>query len=91
MVYLITYDLNHPGQDYGGLIPAIEKCAINGACHSFWKSSYLIQSNLSPEDIYINLRSHLDENDKMLIAEVNGKHYAWSNQDELKILKSIPG
>lgn len=74
MVYMITYDLNKQGQDYENVIQAI-KDASTGVWCSYWKSSFLIKSNLKTADEVSNkITPYLDSNDKLLVIEVK-EHY----------------
>lgn len=82
MVYMITYDLNKQGQDYENVIKAI-KDASNGVWCTFWKSSYLIKSNLtSADDVFKMIRPYLDPNDKLLVIEVKNNRQGWLEQEE---------
>lgn len=82
MVYLITYDLNKNGQDYENVINAI-KDASTGAWCTFWKSSYLIKSNLSSaDDVFKKIQPYLDSNDKLLVIEVKNNKQGWLSQKD---------
>lgn len=82
MVYLITYDLNKNGQDYENVINAI-KDASTGAWCTFWKSSYLIKSNLSSaDDVFKKIQPYLDSNDKLLVIEVKNNKQGWLEQKD---------
>ncbi len=82
MVYLITYDLNNPGQNYDDVIQAI-KDASTGAWCSYWKSSYLIKSNYTTADaVFDKIKPHLDKNDTALVIEVKNNKQGWLTQDQ---------
>ena len=66
--YLITYDLNTPGQDYNRLYTQIS--SISNGCCPILKSAWLIGHDGPAEDIYKQLNSVLDENDHIFITEV---------------------
>ena len=68
--YLITYDLSKPGQAYTDLIKEIKSVA-NGYWHHL-QSVWIIRSNLSAAQIRDRLRLHLDANDELLVAGLNG-------------------
>lgn len=79
--YLITYDLNSPGQKYDDIIKIIkEDCA--GAWCSYWKSAFLITSTLTPSGMIDKLKPHLDGNDKVLIIEVVDNKSGWLTQKQ---------
>ena len=81
MVYMITYDLNAPGQDYSGLIATINECST-GNIFSAWKSSYLIQSNLTVEKIMEKINPHMDRNDNLIVIEVTNNYSGWLNLED---------
>lgn len=88
MVYMITYDLNSTGQRYNELISAIKK-ASNGCWCTFWKSSYLIQSPLSPSQITDRLKPYLDSNDRLLVIEVRRNYRGWLTDDERSYINDM--
>lgn len=88
MVYMITYDLNSTGQRYNELISAIKE-ASNGCWCTFWKSSYLIQSPLSPSQITDRLKPYLDSNDRLLVIEVKRNYEGWLTDDERNYINDM--
>lgn len=79
---MITYDLNKSGQDYENVIKAI-KNASNGFWCSYWKSSYLIQSNLtSANDIFNYIKPYIDNNDRVLVIEVTNNIQGWLSEEQ---------
>lgn len=68
MVYLISYDLNAPEQDYPKIIKAIE---TYDSCCRVLKSQWLIFSNHSAERIFNHLSRFIDEDDELFVCEVN--------------------
>lgn len=72
--YLISYDLNSPGQKYQDVCAAIEKASTGVWCRPL-ESVYIIQSNKSAEDIYRNIAKSIDRNDLLLVIEVQGNYY----------------
>lgn len=88
MVYMITYDLNSTGQRYSELISAI-KGASNGCWCTYWKSSYLIQSPLSPSQITDRLKPYLDSNDRLLVIEVKRNYQGWLTDDERSYINDM--
>nr|DAD87118.1 MAG TPA: Cas system-associated protein [Podoviridae sp. ctlSr7] len=88
MVYMITYDLNSTGQRYSELISAI-KGASNGCWCTYWKSSYLIQSPLSPSQIADRLKPYLDSNDRLIVIEVKRNYEGWLTDDEWSYINDM--
>lgn len=66
MNYLITYDLNKPGQDYEGLYQAIRKYRNYHSLESVW----FIKTTDSVTDILENLAPYIDKNDLIFICEI---------------------
>lgn len=72
--YMISYDLNRPGQNYSNLIKAIKIIGSN-----WWHcldSTWIVISNLSAVQIRDALSPHIDVNDELLVAALSGE-YAW--------------
>lgn len=65
-VYIVTYDLNAPGQDYRPLIAAIEKFTH---CKAL-KSAYFIDSSQEPAQIRDALMKLVDSNDMLFVMEL---------------------
>lgn len=84
--YMITYDLNSPGQNYDQIIKIIKENISLSWC-SFWKSSYLIKSNLSTKQIQEKIQPYLDSSDRMIIIEVNNNYQGWSTEDDWKFIR----
>ncbi|MEH7122093.1 hypothetical protein V7127_02490 [Bacillus sp. JJ1773] len=83
-VYLITYDLMSPRQDYKDLYVAIESFPTR--LHPF-QSVWFVKSEKGAKEIYNHLNQHLDNDDKLLVVEMQ-KHW-WGrfgeqNQNWLK-------
>ena len=84
--YMITYDLNSEGQNYSDVIQAIKDSSINWC--TYWKSSYLIKSNLTANQISDNITPYLDANDRMIVFEVDNKNYqGWLSEKQWEFIK----
>lgn len=77
--YMITYDLNSEGQNYEKVIQSI-KDSSNAWC-SYWKSSYLIKSNLTVQQVSDNITQYLDGNDRFIIIEVKDNYQGWLSKN----------
>lgn len=73
-VYLISYDLDKPGQDYTDLINAIKQ--IGGTKGLF--SEWFVQTNLSASEIYDRLAPFIDTNDRMAVLGLSGEAAWWN-------------
>ena len=84
-VYLITYDLNSTGQKYEEVIQTIKDAAT--AYCSYWKSSYLIKSSLTANQIVDKIKPHLDNNDKLIVVEAKTSNYqGWLSKEQWKFI-----
>ena len=64
-VYIITYDLVNPGQNYDKLLRRIK--SYNGWAR-LGGSSYLVTSQLEPDKVRDHLAEVLDGNDKLFVG-----------------------
>lgn len=67
--YLITYDLNRPGQNYNDLFEAIK--AIGTWWHCL-DSTWVVKSNLTAVQIRDSLSNNMDQNDSLLVLGLSG-------------------
>lgn len=70
-VYIVTYDLNSPGQNYDGLIKAIRAYTH---CKPL-KSAFFIDTSEKAASIRDKLKKHIDEGDALYVMELQ-KHWA---------------
>jgi len=72
--YIVSYDLNFPGQDYSDLHDAIKS-------YGWWwhhlDSTWIIKTDQSAEVVRDYLVAFIDSNDKLLVAELTGAG-AWA-------------
>lgn len=71
--YLISYDLNKPGQNYNDLYEAIKKI---GTWWHHLDSTWIIRSSQSAEEIRDQLKANIDSNDKLIVIILTGEA-AW--------------
>ena len=72
---IITYDLRNPGRNYDELYEKIKSYSVRARiCESTW----FISTSDSCVDIRDNLKSVIDSNDRLFVAELTGRS-AWSN------------
>lgn len=76
MIYLITYDLHKPGQDYEYLYETIKNSSTGDWSHHL-ESTWIIKSNLSVNQVAENIKSAIDENDSFLVIEVINNKQGW--------------
>lgn len=76
---LISYDLNNPGQKYAQLYEKIKEL---GTWWHYLDSTWIVESSLSPTRAYEQLKSALDDSDRVLIVNITGDTYAgWLPQE----------
>jgi hypothetical protein len=71
--YLISYDLDKPGQDYPRLIKELERLGAIRILYSEW----IFQSTSSVVQIRDWLTSFIDNNDMLLVVALTGEA-AWT-------------
>jgi len=76
-VYMVTYDLDAPGQDYGPLIKEIQaythcKCL---------KSAFFIDTAEDASTICTKLRKFIDQNDTLFVMELK-KHWSCNRKTD---------
>lgn len=75
-IYTIDYDLTKPGQNYHGLIQALE--ALNAK--RMLLSKWILLSDETAETLAKHLRQFMDNNDRLFVAELAGN---WSGYNLL--------
>lgn len=73
-VYLISYDLDKPGQDYPRLITELERLGAVKVLYSEW----MFRSTSSAKEIRDWLKSFIDSNDMLLVVALTGEA-AWTS------------
>lgn len=68
MLYMVSYDLRKPGQDYKSLIDELERLGGKKVLKSEWA---LRQNNTSASDLRDHLRQFIDSNDRLLVVAVS--------------------
>lgn len=80
--YMITYDLNAPGQKYDEIIRTIKEDLSTGVWCTFWKSSFLIKSNYTPNQMLDRLKPYLDSGDRFFIVEIVDNKQGWLEPED---------
>lgn len=73
-LYWISYDLDKPGQDYSDLINRLKELKASRILLSDWLLSH---SGTTPEAIRNDLGRYLDNNDRIMVAELRN-NAAWN-------------
>jgi hypothetical protein len=85
MVYLITYDLKSPGAEYPQLFEAIKN--FKTWLHHL-DSTWLIQCELTADQVFERLRPHLRKGDKLLVIAVRRSYQGLLNERAWEWLKA---
>lgn len=85
-VYLVSYDLNKPEQDYQRLIDAI--CGYTSSCRVL-KSQWLILTNETAKQISDHLTAFIDSNDELFVCELNQNCEGRLNLEVIKWLRNF--
>jgi hypothetical protein len=90
-LYLISYDLDKPEQNYSGLLGRLRELKAQRFLYSEW---FLINAANS-EQIRDDLLRFIDNNDRILVVEIKN-HAAWnnlmlSNETTLTFFKNATG
>ena len=72
--YLISYDLDKPGQDYSKLISELERLGGIKILYSEW----ILRNEASAVQLRDHLRSFIDSNDMLLVVGLTGEA-AWTS------------
>lgn len=78
-LYMVSYDLNKPGQDYKKVTDKIE--SLGSWCH-YLDSTYLVKSYLNFETFQKEVTSVADSTDRFIIAKVDGTVGGWLSTDQ---------
>ena len=76
MRYIVSYDLNTPGQDYQKLYQALGALRSQRVLQSQW---VLRSNNTNAVKLRDALRQYIDSNDRMLVTSLdNGEWAGWN-------------
>lgn len=73
-MYLITYDLNSPGQNYEALYNAIKEL---GHWRHALQNTWFVESNYSAGQIRDHLKKVVDSGDAIFVCEIKGDWAAY--------------
>lgn len=74
-VYLLTYDLNQPGQNYQSLYNALKSYGNNSI--SIMDSVWFVCDSRSATDVYNDFVKHIDQTDRIFVVEVTHNSQGW--------------
>lgn len=82
--YLITYDLNSPGQNYNQLYEDIKSL---GAWAHYLDSTWFVNSSKTPSQIVDLLRTNMDSNDSLFVSEITLNYQGLLTDKQWQFLK----
>lgn len=78
-IYLITYDLKKPGQQYEALHEKIKN--LGSSWWHYLESTWLVDTTLDAAGIWKRLEPVFDKNDRALIVSYGEDHQGWLPQE----------
>jgi CRISPR/Cas system-associated endoribonuclease Cas2 len=76
-VLLVTYDLNSPGQKHAKLLEKIKQYSWA----KLSESSYAIETDASPQQVFDTLRPITDQNDNLYVINLKRPYAGFGPQD----------
>ena len=70
-VYIVSYTLKQPGQDYQSLYDALEALNAHREQESFW----LVNVSDTAKVLHNHLKGVMDENDRLWVSELTTKNF----------------
>ncbi|WEV39241.1 hypothetical protein OZX58_03115 [Lactobacillus sp. ESL0680] len=83
--YIITYDLNNPGQKYSDVKKLIE--GFSKAYIKLQESVWLIRSEYTPDEMTDNLHQVFDGNDELFICELVNNYSGLASKENWKFIR----
>jgi hypothetical protein len=77
--YLISYELNTSGKDYGKLMAFL---ASHEPSWHHLDSTWIVHSHLSAAQVRDQLRRHLSPTDALFVVDIAGRPMAWTGISE---------
>ena len=78
MIYIVSYDLLEPGQNYDNLI---EKIKESGSWAKLGGSAYLVDSTKSAVELRDEYKTFLNSNDKLYVGRIEAPA-AWTGMPQ---------
>jgi len=73
-VYLVSYDLNRPKQDYQKLYDRLKSHA---AWWHYLDSTWLVSTSKSASELFERIQPAIDDNDSVLVIDVGRDYAGW--------------
>ncbi|MBG9983316.1 hypothetical protein HYO62_00280 [Aerococcaceae bacterium DSM 111022] len=82
--YMISYDLNNPGQKYAKVFEIIKGF---GSYIKLQDSFWLVRTSLTPNDMTDKLNQVLDNNDSLFICELVKNYQGRASKEDWEFIK----
>ena len=82
--FMISYDLNNPGQKYDEVFKIIKEF---GTYIKLQKSFWLVKTKLSPNQMVEKLNTVLDSNDSLFICELANNYQGRATDEDWKFIR----
>jgi hypothetical protein len=80
-LHVVSYDLNTPGQNYPAIVTRLKQLGAVRVLYSQW----MLRNSMTAAELRDDLRSHIDDNDRLLVIDATSAPMAWySLQTEIK-------
>ncbi len=84
MLYIVSYDLNDPGQDYPKLITELEKLGAKRILFSQWG---VRKTNTTAAKLRDHLSKFIDSNDRLLV--ISAESGSWASKRLMTKLSAL--
>lgn len=84
--YMISYDLNDPGQKYEDVKKTIEDFSI--CARRVQKPFWLVRSEFTPEEMVRKLEKNADLNDTILIFEIKNHYFGQAFKEDWNFIQN---
>ncbi|CAK1221925.1 hypothetical protein [Fructobacillus evanidus] len=83
--YILSYDLNSPGQKYDDVKKVID--SFGGSYIKILESTWMLRNNLSPQEMSDRLSKACDKNDSYLIIEIAKNYQGYLTHEKWEFIK----
>jgi len=74
MILIVTYELKGPAGEYSEFYEILKK---QGRWWHYMASTWLISTDKKPNEVFQELKPHITQNDRVLIADMGNSYQGW--------------
>ena len=78
MILFISYDLKNPNKNYEPFYNTLKE---QGVWWHYLKSTWLLDTNKTPDQVYEALRHHIEQADRILVGTMVGPKQGWLEKE----------